>query len=110
MNKTLGLRTKPEFYVDLIKAYERMNLTKAEVDAIITENIREATELLAGKCPKCGAPSTRTVDQSRQQGEKGDMPGGWVQYRCSTQPPIGQLRALGVCDFMVDFVEGEAAS
>ena len=38
------------------------------------------------------------------------MPGEWVMYRCSTQPPPGTLRPDDVCDFMVDFIEGEEAN
>jgi len=110
MNKSLALRTKPEFYKAMRTTLERMNLPKEHIERLIGDSIRVATELYGGRCPKCGQPCARYVDHERQQGEKGDMPGGWVQYRCSTAPAPGTLRPDGVCDFMVDLVEGDAAS
>lgn len=109
MSKSLEARTKPEFYAELIARLRELNVADVHIKKQIAECIHEASELLAGRCPKCGSPSTRSVDYGRQQGSR-NLPGAWVQYRCSTQPPIGQARPQGVCDFMVDFVEGEAAS
>lgn len=110
MNKSLALRMKPEFYEELRAGLARMGVQSTAIDRQIAESIREATALYNGLCPQCGQPSARYVDHERQQGEKGDMPGGWVQYRCSTAPAPGTIRPEGVCDFMVDLVEGEAAS
>lgn len=109
MNKSLVQRTYRKFYDDLETRLREAGASEADIVKQIDASILEAKSLLEGKCPKCGAPISRSVDHKRQQGEH-SMPGGWVQYRCSTQPPIGQVRPPDVCDFMVDLVEGEAAS
>jgi hypothetical protein len=79
------------------------------IDAEIATSIRVAKSLLEGKCPKCGAPPARYVDYKLQQGPS-RIPGTWVAYRCSTAPPPGQERPRGVCDFMIDLKEGDAAN
>lgn len=107
---SLKQRMKPEFYGDLVDAWRVIGLSEEVIATYIGKSIEEATKLHEGICPQCGAAIARYVDYTRQQGSKGDMPGAWVQYRCSTQPPIGELRAAGVCDFMIDLVEGVAAS
>lgn len=110
MNKALESRTKREFYKDAIEKWKAAGLPESEITAQVDEYIKEYTLLYNGTCPQCGEPVARYVDHNRQQGDKGGMPGGWAQYRCSTAPPPGTLRPDGVCDYMLDVVEGELAS
>jgi hypothetical protein len=51
----------------------------------------EDTCLAAGKCPGCGGALSRTVDE-RQVGpvELELRAGTWFNYRCATDPPIGE--------------------
>jgi hypothetical protein len=79
------------------------------IAAEIEARIKEAQMLLDGKCPSCGAPIARYVDRERQHGPSG-MPGVWVQYRCSTQPPPGQRRLANACSYMIDLKEGHEAN
>ena len=110
MNKALESRTKREFYADAIERYKELGIPEAEINKQIDGFIEEYTLLFNGVCPQCGEPIARYVDHTRQQGDKGGMPGGWAQYRCSTAPPPGQLRPANVCDYMLDVVEGDVAS
>lgn len=110
MNKSLELRTQREFYKGVIERWKALGVSETDINKIVDSNIKEFTLLLNGVCPQCGQPITRYVDHNRQQGDKGGMPGGWAQYRCSTAPPPGKLRPKGVCDYMLDVVEGELAS
>lgn len=110
MNKSLEALTKPESYASAIEHYRSVGIAEATITKIIAARIKEAKDLYEGRCPQCGEPSARYVDYQRQQGDKGGAPGVWVQYRCSTQPPPGQVRPAGVCNFMLDIVEGETAS
>ena len=105
----LHKRTQPEFYADWRQRGLNVGAPEADLDRQIQRWVLEAKSLLVGKCPKCGAPSTRHVDYDRQQG-KSDMPGAWVQYRCSTQSPPGTPSPVGACGFMVDMIESEAAN
>jgi len=109
VNRSLLARTKREFYDDAFALVRQMCVPEAEIEAQIADDIRVARALLDGKCPYCGAPSTRYIDYTRQQGAS-RMPGTWVSYRCSTQAPQGQPNPPGTCDFMVDLKEGEASN
>jgi len=109
MNRDLSARTRPEFYAKWAATARETDLPEEHIDSYIAEQIQAARALLDGKCPKCGAPSARYVDYVRQQGPS-DMPGAWVMYRCSTQPPPGEFRPNDVCDYMLDLKEGEAAN
>jgi len=109
MNKSLLARTKPEFYTDYVSRLRAMNILYETIDELIAEEMRVAQSLLGGKCPKCGAPSARYVNRELQQGDS-EMPGAWVMYRCSTQPPPGTPRPPGCCDFMCDLKEGEESN
>jgi len=106
---SLAERCKPEFYINLIQKGREAGYPESLLAQIVNDAMSEARSLLAGKCPKCGAPSARYVDYDRQRGPT-DIPGVWVMYRCSTQPPPGSIRPDGVCDFMSDYVEGHAAN
>ena len=103
---SLRARTRREFYASFIKGARSGGASQSDIEQGVARAIREASELLAGRCPKCGAPSAVYVDLKRQQGPA-EVPGRWVQYRCSTQPPPGELRPEGVCDFMADLITGE---
>lgn len=103
---SLVARTRPEFYEDYIAKLREGGAAESDIERAVARDVREASELLAGRCPKCGAPSAKYVDLKRQEGPT-NVPGRWVQYRCSTQPPPGELRPEGVCDFMVDLTDGE---
>lgn len=109
MNRSLLARTKPEFYDEYRDALRRGGAEEETIASLIEKSMQEARMLLEGKCPKCGAPSARYVDRERQQGPS-NMPGVWVVYRCSTAPPPGNLRPDSVCDFMVNFKEGDEAN
>lgn len=109
MNRSLEARTRREFYAELMKIMRENGLPEADIEKHVASQIREASALLAGKCPTCGAPSTRYIDYKRQHGPSA-MPGTWVQYRCSTQSPPGQVSPPGACDFMVDLKEAEASN
>ena len=109
MNRSLLARTRPEFYAKAIALVREMGASEEEIAAQMASDIREAQCLLEGKCPKCGAPSARYVNRQQQAGSS-SMPGVWVQYRCSTQPPPSQRRPVGVCDFMADLKEGDEAN
>lgn len=98
-------RTRPEFYESFVATARAGGISWGTIEREIARAMREASELLAGRCPKCGAPSAKYVDRKRQEGPT-NVPGRWVQYRCSTQPPPGERRP-GVCDFMVDLTDGE---
>ena len=109
MSRTLLARTYPNYYTRWAVAARRAGGTDEEVAKQVQTWIKEAHDLLAGKCPKCGAPVARYVDYEKQQGPS-DVPGAWVQYRCSTAPPPGERRPDGVCDLMIDIREGEATN
>jgi len=110
MSKSLELQTQPAYYHEFAKHLRSGGTSEQRIAEIIAGRIIEASKLLHGICPQCGAPIARYVDYQRQQGDKRGTPGAWVQYRCSTAPAPGNLRPPGVCDFMVDMVEGDAAS
>ncbi len=101
---SLAARTYPRFYDSLATVAREGGISEEQIDSLIEESIREANALLEGKCPKCSAPSTRYVNSQWQQGSS-DVPGVWVMYRCSTQPPPGERRGDDVCDFMMDLKE-----
>jgi hypothetical protein len=109
MSRSLFARTRPEFYDEWAHSARRAHVPQEAVKRSIATEIHQAQALLDGKCPKCGAPSARYVHRGRQS-SLSKMPGEWVMYRCSTQPPPGTLRPDDVCDFMVDFIEGEEAN
>lgn len=106
---SLLTRTKPEYYDEYRERGLQLGANPRSLERQIQIFITEARSLLAGKCPKCGAPSARYVDYQRQQGGH-SAPGAWVQYRCSTQEPPGTPSKPGTCDFMVDYIEHEAAN
>ncbi len=101
----LAARTHPEFYDDWVTALREQGASEEIIRSEVEASIREAKALLEGKCPKCGAPSTRYVKSQWQQQGPSKMAGAWVMYRCSTQPPPGERRDDDVCGFMVDFKE-----
>ena len=109
MNRSLLARTKPEFYDEYRQSAREAGVSDDLIFAAVATAIREAKALYEGKCPQCGAPSARYVDYGRQHGPS-NVPGAWVMYRCSTAPPPGTLRPDGVCDYMLDLKEGEAAN
>ncbi len=109
MSKSLEARCRSEFYDVLRARWRELGLSEKAIASNIARQMNEAENLLRGRCPQCGSKINRYVDYQKQQGSH-EIPGAWVQYRCSTQPPPGSLRPAGVCDFMVDLVEGEAAS
>lgn len=108
MSKSLLARTRLEFYAKFIESARAGGAPEKGIQEAVADGIAQAQSLLAGKCPKCGAPSTRYVDHEHQQGPS-EMPGAWVMYRCSTAPPPGKPRG-DACDFMIDLIEGEAAN
>lgn len=108
MNRSLFARTRREFYAKAIRVAREHGASEAEIEAQLAEDIGIAKSLLAGKCPNCGEPIARFVDYERQQGESA-MPGAWVQYRCSTDPPPGKP-GLRPCGFMIDLKEGDATN
>jgi hypothetical protein len=111
VNRSLLARTYPHFYAEWAAGAYEAGGTDKEVEARIAASIREAQELLAGRCPKCGAPLARYVDRRpERQGGPSNVPGAWVMYRCSTAPPPGIVRPNSACDFMVDFKEGDEAN
>lgn len=92
---TLLERTDPGFYSEWATAAREAGLSEKEIDEYVDRAIAEMKALVNGKCPKCDQPARRiVVSHSR-----------WVLYRCSTQPPPGQLRGDGVCDYMCDLAE-----
>lgn len=103
-NPELAKRRHPEFYIQFTLYMLENGATEAEANAAVEERTREAAALFNGKCPKCGAPSTRYIDKGRQHGVS-SIPGVWVMYRCSTQPPPGQKRDSKGCAFMLDLKE-----
>ncbi len=46
----------------------------------------------AGKCPGCGGALSKTIDE-RQVGpvELDLVAGTWINYRCASDPPIGEV-------------------
>lgn len=86
------------------RAMAELDVPKDVIEQNIEYQIREFATLAQGKCPKCGAPCTRYVDMGRQQGPT-RLDGIWVQWRCSTQPPPGNVRSPGTCNFMLDLKE-----
>lgn len=109
MNRDLLARTRPEFYAEMVDTLRSGDVPEERIAATVAEYIRQMKSLLNGKCPTCGAPSTRYVDRKRQQGPS-TVPGTWVMYRCSTQSPPGTRSPDGACDFMMDLKEGEASN
>jgi hypothetical protein len=99
-------RTRPEFYSKWAAEARERGLTENQITRRIAREIRECALMAAGKCPQCLAPIARYVPNPPLQGPS-DVPGVWIQYRCSTAPPPGTLRPEGACDFMVDFKESE---
>lgn len=72
---------------------------------------RDFDALEKGLCPECGAPVRRTISPHQHGVVSPELgPGGWVSYRCSTQPPIGQSRPKGTCEYMLDQWETEGAN
>jgi len=109
MSRTLLARTRPEFYAEWVEQARQCGVAEAAISRIIAVEMAHAQALLKSKCPKCGAPISRYVDYKRQQGPS-NVPGMWVQYRCSTQPPPGQRRPDDVCDYAEDLKESEASN
>lgn len=103
---SLSARTRPEFYEEYVATLRAGGASEDDIARAVAGYIREASELLAGRCPKCGAPSAVYVDRKRQEGAT-NVPGLWVQYRCSTQAPPGERSPEGACDFMCDLTTGE---
>lgn len=109
MSRTLQAMTGSKFYSEWIARALEIGIPETDIYGYVEKCVGEARALLAGKCPLCGAPSARYVDYERQSGPS-EIPGIWVMYRCSTQPPPGQERGKGACDYMLDLREGEAAN
>lgn len=107
-NRSLYTRTQPAFYDNFRKSARGAGASEEAVERMVAADISVAQSLLDGKCPKCLAPISRYIDHGRQQGPS-DMPGTWVQYRCSTDPPPG-VPGTRKCGFMIDLVEGEASN
>jgi hypothetical protein len=105
VNRSLLARTRRDFYDVYAKMLRDAGAAEPEIERAISNATIEARMLLAGKCPKCGEPIRRYVDYKLQQGPSA-VPGAWVQYRCSTQAPIGKPNPPGACNFMVDLKEG----
>lgn len=84
------------------KSLRELGLSEEEIARIHAQDLHEFLEVNAGRCPKCGRAIRRTI--ARQGGPVNPElgPGGWVSYRCSTQPPIGKVRLKGTCDYMLD--------
>ena len=109
MSRALEARTRVEYYGKWAEHAREGGVPEKDIAAYIEAQIEMSQELLAGKCPSCGAKIERHVNYSAQQGPS-SVPGAWVMYRCSTQPPPGKLRRAGGCDFMIDLVEGDASN
>lgn len=106
-NPALAARTPPEFYDGWVTAARKKGVSEEMIRSEVEKMIREVKALLEGKCPQCGAPSTRYANYPHWQQGASEVPGVWVMYRCSTQPPPGERRGDGVCDFMMDLKEEE---
>lgn len=106
---TLLARTRIEFYRDIADRARKEGIADDVISKVIMEEIRIARSLITAKCPKCGAPALKYIDRQSQQGPS-SIPGVWVMWRCSTQPPPGKPRTDGMCDFMVDMKEGAEAN
>lgn len=63
----------------------------ADLDEQIEIFEHEDACLAAGKCPGCGGALSKTVDE-RQVGpvELDLVAGTWINYRCASDPPIGE--------------------
>ena len=101
----LAARTRLEFYDVVAAKMRERGVPEEQIRSYIAESILEMKALLEGKCPKCGAPSTRYANYPHWQQGSSEVPGVWVMYRCSTQPPPGERRGDDVCDFMMDLKE-----
>ena len=97
-------RTDRTFYAAWVKLAREIGVPEKDIDTHIAQNIRDTRALINGKCPQCGAPAIKYSDSAMRYGPSG-LRGEWFMYRCSTQPPPGQFRDPGVCDFMMDQLE-----
>jgi hypothetical protein len=102
---SLKQRTLRSFYAKWEEAARASGVTGEEITGYVDEKIREAIELLAGRCPKCSAPIHRIIDK-RQDGPSA-VAGAWVMYRCSRDPLPG-ISGGRPCGFAVDLTEVEA--
>ena len=115
---TLGPDTFERYqgYIDVVL---RSRLVPRTIVRMVNDLEHERLSIAAGKCPKCSAPikryDSRETERLRASAGLGNMPptdsvGGWVMYRCSTQPPPGTPRSEDQCDFMLDRFESEEAN
>lgn len=100
---TLLDRTRPEFYDEWAARAREAGASERAIREHITDSIKEAKALREGKCPRCGAPVKRYT--GGPQHGMSHIPGVWVMYRCSTQPPPGRRRDPDGCAFMLDLKE-----
>jgi hypothetical protein len=69
-----------------------------ELQIAHTEHENECVD--AGKCPVCGGPVRKTIEEWQAGPVELELEAGtWVSYRCASHPPIGVVRPLGVCEW-----------
>jgi hypothetical protein len=94
-------RMRSDFYAAWIAEARKSGASEDEIAKGVALEIAEAISLGEGVCPECNEPAVAYYNGDWQQGVS-DLEGVWVMFRCSTQPPPGQQRPEGVCDFMLD--------
>ena len=77
----------------------RRGVPEVEITRSVEHDLHVFSSLSEGRCPACGSQATAYSD-SRQVGPS-DVSGRWVMFRCSTQPPPGNLNT-SPCRFMMD--------
>ena len=99
-------RRNREAYDEWVALAREAKAPEEQIEQYVTEQCKEAAEIMAGRCPKCGAPVRHDADPRQVGPPSEDIPGGaWIMYWCSTDIAPGTWRAKNVCGFRVDWYE-----
>lgn len=96
----LEARMRSDFYAPWIANLRLGGASEDEIAKAVAREISEAIALGEGLCPQCNEPSVAYY-RDEQRGPS-NVKGAWIMFRCSTQPPPGERRREGACDFMLD--------
>lgn len=95
----LRLRAHPKAHEPHAADLRRRGVPETDIAQSIEHDLHVFAALSEGRCPSCGSQATAYADP-RRTGHS-NVSGRWIMFRCSTQPPPGNLNE-SPCRFMMD--------